>query len=313
LAQDKKLSKKESKKVLDEVIDPKASLKQNAENACKCIDSIQINNKGTKQIHAEVGQCIDKEVMGYQATKKILEALKDVNSKSHTIEIASDSTSPEYKKYYFEIERELRDQCEAMNSIVALNNEASENSISVSTLAQQFYEEGNEEYAKENYFNAVSKYKRALAIDSMFAFCWDNLGLTYRKMEKYDEAIAAYRRSLQVDPNGKTPLQNIPVAYEYQHKYPEAIQSYRDYIAKQAKDPEGFYGLGRVLVMQDELEDGLDNLCKAYNLYISLNSPYRTDAEQVISLVYSKMKKANKVKEFKEILEKNDIKMEMGK
>lgn len=44
----------------------------------------------------------------------------------------------------------------------------------------------------------------------------------------------------------------------------------------------------------NESEKGLDNMCKAYNLYIQLKSPYRTDAEKIIQMIYGQMKKMAK-------------------
>ena len=56
-----------------------------------------------------------------------------------------------------------------------------------------------------------------------------------------------------------------------------------------------------------EYEKGLDNICKAYNLYIVQKSPYRTDAELLISQLFKEMKNAGKETTFDEILKKNNI------
>ncbi len=48
-------------------------------------------------------------------------------------------------------------------------------------------------------------------------------------------------------------------------------------------------------------------MCKAYNLYIKKKSPYRVDAEKIISTIYSEMKKQDKVDKFNEILKVNNI------
>ena len=51
----------------------------------------------------------------------------------------------------------------------------------------------------------MKAYEKALEIDPVFAFAWDNLGLTYRRLEKYDLALDAYRKSLELVPNGFMP------------------------------------------------------------------------------------------------------------
>lgn len=51
----------------------------------------------------------------------------------------------------------------------------------------------------------------------------------------------------------------------------------------------------------------LNNLYKAYNIYVKQKSPYRTDAETLIQNVYHELKKQGKEKIFDEILKKNNI------
>ena len=72
-------------------------------------------------------------------------------------------------------------------------------------------------------------------------------------------------------------------------------------------DPETFYGIGRVYILKNDSEKALDNMCKAYNLYIKINSPYRTDAEKNIQMLYQQMKKDNKEDVFNKILKDNNI------
>ncbi|MFB3389754.1 hypothetical protein [Flavobacterium sp. LAR06] len=55
-------------------------------------------------------------------------------------------------------------------------------------------------------------------------------------------------------------------------------------------------------------EKGLDNMCKAYNLYIEQKSPYRADAEKIIQMIYADLKKVGKEDTFDKILATNNIK-----
>jgi hypothetical protein len=48
-------------------------------------------------------------------------------------------------------------------------------------------------------------------------------------------------------------------------------------------------------------------MCKAYNIYVAQKSPYRSDAEQVINLIFKEMKKENKEDKFNKILKDNNI------
>ena len=48
-------------------------------------------------------------------------------------------------------------------------------------------------------------------------------------------------------------------------------------------------------------------MCKAYNLYISHNSPYRTDAEKLIQNLYNEFKAKGQTAKFDAILKANNI------
>ncbi|MFC4739946.1 tetratricopeptide repeat protein [Flavobacterium ponti] len=171
------------------------------------------------------------------------------------------------------------------------------------------YDLGIDESKKENYEEAIKYYKKAIKIDPNFAFAYDNIGISYRKLGNYKEAINYYEKSLKIDPNGITPLQNIAVAYQYTKEYDKSIKTYKKLAEIDPQNPEVFYGIGHVYTSYlKEYEKGLDYLCKAYNIYVEQNSPYRSDAETLIQMIYSEMNKAGNKDKFLEILEKNNIK-----
>jgi tetratricopeptide (TPR) repeat protein len=91
-------------------------------------------------------------------------------------------------------------------------------------------------------------------------------------------------------------------------EFDKAIEAYKKLGLIDKNNPEIYYGIGNIYA--NDLKDyelGLDNMCKAYNLYIEQKSPYRADAEKVINQIFSEMKKADKVEKFNEILTKNHI------
>ena len=110
-----------------------------------------------------------------------------------------------------------------------------------------------------------------------------------------------------IDPKGKTPLQNIPVVYQFKKDYDKAIDAYNKLLEVFPEDPEGYFGIGRMHIIKSDLEKGLDNMCKAYNLYIKINSPYRVDAQTIIAEVYRKMKDKGQEELFYKILKNNNI------
>jgi tetratricopeptide (TPR) repeat protein len=299
-----------AKELLNKVL-PKEEvfLKSSADNACKCIDEIKAKKKSKEKIAGEIKKCVDKEVTSYQLMLKMMLSMKasKEDGKDQVITISDDKNSTEYQKYYFEIERELRDSCQSLITLMSSNEITTKKSISKNDDAIYFYTEGQNFMKREEYETAIEKYKEAVKIDPYFAFAWDNLGISYRKINKFKEAIEAYKKSLEIDPKGITPLQNLAVAYQYTKEYDKAVEVYKSLIALKPEDPEGYYGVGQVLLTMKEHEKSLDYVCKAYNLYVKMGSPYRSDAEQLVQILYGEFKKTDKVDSFNKILKDNKI------
>ncbi|MES1181676.1 MAG: tetratricopeptide repeat protein, partial [Flavobacterium sp.] len=170
------------------------------------------------------------------------------------------------------------------------------------------YNKGIEYVNKEKYEDAIPYFKKAVSIDPKFAFAWDNLGISYRKTSQYDKALEAYNKSLEIDPEGKMPLQNIPVVYQYLEQYDKALDAYDNLLKVSPNDPETFYGKGLIYTYyKKDHEKALAMMCKAYNLYATMNSPYRVDAQKIIQTLYSEMKKDGKEETFNKILKENNI------
>jgi tetratricopeptide (TPR) repeat protein len=291
-------------------------LKIFADNACECIDSLDVDILSRKQIVDSIHRCISNQVTPYQLAKKlmgIVDEPKDKKKKDKkektVINLNINEESEEFKDHYYEIERYLVDSCPAVKAHLAANNDLRENSVSRDPKALEYYQKGLEAGKNEDHKAAIEFYKQAVKIDPRFAFAWDNMGISYRRLGDYDKAIEAYEKSLEIDPEGHMPLQNIAVTYQYKKEYQKAVLAY-ERLAKIDKDnPEVYYGLGNLYAnLMQEYEKGLDNIAKAYRIYVANKSPYRTDAEKIMSIIYGEMKKQGKEKEFYKILEDNNIK-----
>jgi tetratricopeptide (TPR) repeat protein len=290
-------------------------LEELAENACKCIDSIRAYTLSREETAKEISKCIDEQAGAFQMGSNLMNIgdLKS-NAEEHdgkkqiNISINADQNSREYKEYYFQMERYLMANCISIKSKIASSDKPGEKSVSENQQALEFYSKGLDESGKENYKNAIACFEKAVKADSLFAFAWDNLGICYRKLNDYDKALDAYKKSLEIDPKGIMPLQNIPIVYEYKQEYQNAIDAYGRLAEINKNDPEVYYGIGLIYALDlKDFEKGLKNICLAYNLYIQQKSPYRTDAEKVIGMIYSEMKKYGKEDRFHEILKENNI------
>jgi tetratricopeptide (TPR) repeat protein len=304
-ANSQEAKKSDSEKLLEEI----------AENGCKCVDSIQTYNKLKNDVAIEISKCIDKQTSAYQLGSKLMniDSLKENaeekdGKKQINISINVNEKSKDYKKYYYEIERYMMKNCTSLQEKIATNEKQGDKSFSENAKASDFYNKGLDASKNDNYEEAIMYFKQAVKEDPEFAFAWDNLGISYRKLNRLDQAIEAYETSLTLDPNGVMPLQNIAVAYQYKKKYKKAIRAYKKLSKIDKNNPEIFYGIGNVYAISlKEYEKGLENMCKAYNLYIAQKSPYRTDAEKIINYIYSEMKKQGEEEKFNQILKNNNI------
>lgn len=293
-------------------------LKELSEKGCLCIDSIQTYNKSNSSVTLEISNCIKKQTSVYQLGVKLLEIneLKDlkpndIEKKEVNVNVNLNENSVQYKKCYYELERYMMDNCKSLKEKIRNNENQSDKSFSDNEKASEFYSKGLKESKQENYEKAIGYFEQAVKVDPEFAFAWDNLGYCYRRLNNFDKAIESYKKSIEIDPNGLMPLQNIAVAYLYKKDYENAIKSYEKLAEIDPKNPEVFYGIGNLYSNYlNEHEKGLSYMCKAYNRYAELNSPYRTDAEKIISLIYSEMKKQDKLERFNQILKENNIRQD---
>jgi tetratricopeptide (TPR) repeat protein len=288
--------------------DSSAMLKETSEKVCKCIDKIKYPGMTTAKKAAAVKKCINDDVMGYMLTKKLMASMNKDTGMNRNIEINMNEDSKDYRLAYYDIEKYCMDNCASLRKIVASNDDEANQSMTDNSDAKKQYNKGIELVKKDDYANALPYFKKTVELDENFAFAWDNLGLCYRKTGDYDNALNAYKRSLAINPKGNMPLHNIPVVYEFKKEYDNAIKAYTDLLAVFPDDPETYYGVGRVYTyFLNDYEKGLQNMCKAYNLYIKINSPYRADADKTINYIYHQMKKDGKEKQFKDILKDNNI------
>ncbi len=287
------------------------------DQSCTCISEIDRNTTREEQF-AEVRSCLESAIMAKQLLEKftgVLSKVKDTLDKSVVGEIKETKKVKDTVNIvlntaegYDELERELIDDCGAMNSL--LNDTAkvsSEKSVTQDPKAMDAYDKAMDFYRAEDYDNALKYYKKAVKIDKEFAFAWDMVGITYRKLEQYKNAVKAYKKSLKLDPRGKMPLQNLPIAYRMLEQYEKAADYYRELIRYYPRDPEGYYGLGQCGVLLKDDDMALDNMMQAYIIYQDQDSPYVNDAATMLSTLFQDLKKRNKENLFMEYAAKHDL------
>ena len=288
--------------------------KEVTNKACECINKINENELfSRKHFYDEINKCIDEQVLIFQLSDK-LSAVKiddDKTNKTDSVNIKIDTNknSADYLQYYRTIEDNLLDECKDFKDRIAASEIGMESEIpSKNPKALDFYNKGNNEVRNKNWEKAAEFYKKAVKEDPDFTFAWDNLGVNLRRLNRFNEAIEAYEKSLSIDPYGKMPLQNIAVVYIYSEKFEKAKFAYEKFMKVYPDYVEPVYGLANLHIAHlKNYEIGLDYACKAFVSYVESNSPYRSDAEQLIKIAYQELKKQGKENRFNEILKENNI------
>lgn len=284
------------------------------EASCECLDEINISLERAER-YEKIESCISASIMGEQLktallepTKKVLDSangkttkqIEDALNQNKNITIVAD-------KNYKIIEEKLLRECPRMKKLMDNSEEVRETSISDKVAAKNYYDKGQSLYAEEKFEEAIVAFKEAVKKDKKFAFAWDMIGISYRRLDQYKKAIKYYNKSLKVDPKGRMPLMNKPVAYEKLEDYEGAVKSYQAFVDVYPDDPEGFYGMGRMYFNLDKMEQATENMMNAYVKYNNINSPYARDAEQTLSVFYQKLKETDQLEIFERLAKKYDI------
>ncbi len=283
------------------------ALENSFERVCKCSDSISVYNKSKDEIQQDISNCLKKYAESYQMMDQLFKVSKNDKQKEVNITVNTNPESEQYKKYYYKLERAVMDSCASVIQAMNADNKTSDKSYSDHALALQYYEKGNTFLQKKELEKAKKMYELAVDADPNFAFAWDNLGLVNRYLDNYDEAIKCYNKSLAIDPTGSMPLQNLAIVYQYKKDFKNAIATY-DRMSDD--NPEKFYGKANAYILQQDWENALDNICQSYVIYDDAKSPYRTDAEKLMAIIYEQMKKEGKQKKANKILKKYNIQFE---
>jgi tetratricopeptide (TPR) repeat protein len=283
-------------------------------NACDCIAEID-TALSFEDKSAEIKECIQRANSAYQLKNSILDVSEQISEDKKDLEVISDSSAVK-KEYnislnseedYQEIEDYLMETCGDMRDIYFSNDTKNKKSLSKNPEALESYNLGINASEIGDYKTALTHYKKAVEIDPKFAFAWDNLGICYRRLDRFKEAVEAYKKSLKIDPKGAMPLMNIGIAYQYLEDYDNAIKYYEKLKKYYKKNPESYYGLSRMYLFKEDYKNAADNIIKAYKLYVEIESPYKADAEQILTLVYKTMEEKGMKEDFLKIAKENKL------
>lgn len=287
-------------------------LERVSNEACTCINKIRTDIKDKKKFK-QIKECITNanttvQLMDGLGFEKVLDSLGNNITQIDSVLIGGDKEIIiDVEKDYKKIEENLLRNCQAMKTLMASDDLERKNSVSNKKKAQEDYDKGQVFFSEGKYAIAIQHYKNAVKRDAKFAFAWDMIGYSYRKLEEYDKAIENYKKSLEIDPKGKMPLVNMAYAFEFMEEYEKAIESMDNYIRIYPNEAEGFYGRGRLYHLKKNYPLALDDMMKAYLIYIEAQSPYARDAEQNIATFYNELKETGNLEIFEKAAKKHNI------
>ena len=189
----------------------------------------------------------------------------------------------------------LPDYCYNVRRLVIEDKKNTFYKSSGNLQANEHFNNGNRFMESDDYKNAIKEFRRALNYDNSFVFAIDHLAISYRRLENYKKAIKYYKKSLDIFPEGDVALLNIAVSYSFLQDDDNSIKYYKQLKFLYADNPEGYFGLAKLLFIKEDYENALDNLFIAHRIYTESNSDYVKDSDQLLSYMISKLKELNKM------------------
>lgn len=113
---------------------------------------------------------------------------------------------------------------------------------------------------EHKYAEAVSYFKKAIAIKPTHPTARTHLGFVYMKRNRPAEAEAQFRIALEHSPWYPQALSWLAESLGKQGKYDEAVAYYERFLGRSPEDPQGNYHLGWILIRQRKMEEAIPYL-----------------------------------------------------
>jgi tetratricopeptide (TPR) repeat protein len=155
-----------------------------------------------------------------------------------------------------------------------------------SPIAQIMYVAGETEFKSGNYKKSVSCYLKALELEPDFIDAMDNLGNSYRYLNKFNSAEYWYKKSIQLYPHGFIAHQNLAIVYLSTDRFGDALNEYEVLVRIDPKSPEGYFGKANTNIYLKNGKEVVVHAQKARQLYQINNDEYERDAVYLIGVGY---------------------------
>jgi tetratricopeptide (TPR) repeat protein len=113
---------------------------------------------------------------------------------------------------------------------------------------------------------AVSAYRRAVAVNPRYSEAWTNLGNALRDQGEMSAAVEAYEQAAAIAPSSPEVLNNLGVAYKELDRLDDAITCYRRALAAKPSHVEAHNNLGLALMEDGQIPAAIASFEQALSL-----------------------------------------------
>jgi tetratricopeptide (TPR) repeat protein len=110
---------------------------------------------------------------------------------------------------------------------------------------------------------AITAYRKAVALDPRFAEAYNHLGRSLAAQGRHDEAVESYRQAIALKPDDAEALGNLAAAYHQLKRYEEAIGYFEQALALQPGLAEAHNDIGNALVALERTEEAVERYRRA--------------------------------------------------
>jgi tetratricopeptide (TPR) repeat protein len=134
------------------------------------------------------------------------------------------------------------------------------------------------DYDAQNYAAAITRLQEVVGLDPKMMRAYETLGLCYDYLGKFDEAVKSYDRAVELNhlQSEPSPWPHVDRAISLisLNQLVEAEKDLRDALAYDARLPQAYYQLGRVLEMRGAYQAALQSLNRAIVLEPTYAEPH---------------------------------------
>jgi tetratricopeptide (TPR) repeat protein len=140
--------------------------------------------------------------------------------------------------------------------------------------AEEYNEQGNTLYDKDDYTGAIPFYTKAIAADPTYKWAYVNRGNCYKELKEYPKALIDYGAAIKIDPAYVNAYYYRGETYYWQDDYTKAIDDLTKAIDLGCKKAGCFFYRGDCYYYKDDYDKALIDYDKAVELDPEYNRAY---------------------------------------